>query len=126
MEALMDHDFARLRAVLPEDFVFHDHRRAGLGRVEGAAAFVASLAPLAEQAPDFCIETLFTIAIGEHGMLDMARVFGTLAASGGAFETFYARLGTWRGDRIVAMELFEPNDLDRARARFTELHRESA
>jgi hypothetical protein len=121
IQALLDHDFERLRDVLPEDFVFHDHRRTGLGRLEGAAAFVDSLAPVAEQAPDFCIETLYTVDLGEHGMLDMARVFGTLAASGGAFETCYARLGTWRGDRIVSMELFEPEDLELARARFEEL-----
>jgi ketosteroid isomerase-like protein len=121
LDALLHHDFERLRAALPGDFVFHDHRRTGLGRLEGAAAFVESLAPLAEQAPDFCIETLYTVALGENGMLDVARVFGTLAASGGAFETVYARLGTWRGERTVAMELFELDDLDRARARFEEL-----
>jgi ketosteroid isomerase-like protein len=126
MDALLRHDFERLRAALPDDFVFHDQRRTGLGRLVGAAAFVDSLAPVAEQAPDFCIETLYTVAIDEHGMLDMARVFGTLAASGGAFETCYARLASWRGDRIVSMELFEPEDLDRARARFEELCARSA
>jgi hypothetical protein len=118
--ALVHHDFERLHAVLPGDFVFHDHRRTGLGRLAGPAAFVASLAPLAELSPDFCIETLYTVAIGEQGMLDVARVFGTLAASGGAFETAYVRLGTWRGDRIVAMELFELEELDAVRARFEE------
>jgi hypothetical protein len=97
--------------------VFHDHRRTGLGRLEGGTAFVASLAPRAEQAPDFCMESLYTIAVAEHGMLDMARVFGTLAASGGTFESVYARLGTWRGDQLVAMEIFEPEDLELARAR---------
>ena len=121
LDALLHHDFERLRAALPEDFVFHDHRRTGLGRLEGGAAFVASLAPLAELSPDFCIETLYTVALGEHGLLEVARVFGTLAASGGAFETVYARLGIWRGERIVAMELFEPEDLELARARFEEL-----
>jgi ketosteroid isomerase-like protein len=118
LRALVDHDFERLREVLPEDFVFHDHRRTGLGRLEGAAAFIQSLDPFAEQAPDFCIETLYTVALGEHGILDVARVWGTLAASGGAFDGCYARLGIWRGERIVSMELFEPEDLDRARACF--------
>jgi class 3 adenylate cyclase/ketosteroid isomerase-like protein len=121
MRALLEHDFGRLRAVLPDDFVFHDHRRTGLGRLEGGAAFVASMAPLAEQAPDFCMETLYTVAVAEHGMLDMARVFGTLAASGGALETVYARLGLWQGDRLVGIEFFEPQDLELARARLEAL-----
>jgi hypothetical protein len=126
MDALLHHDFERLRATLPDDFVFHDQRRTGLGQLGGAAAFVESLGPLGELAPDFCMETLYTIAIGEYGMLDLARVFGTLAATGGAFESCYVRLGIWRGDRIVAMELFEPEDLDLARARFAALRPTSA
>jgi ketosteroid isomerase-like protein len=121
MQALLEHDFGRLRIVLPDDFVSHDHRRNGLGRLEGGPAFVASMAPLAEQAPDFCMETLYTVAVAEHGMLEMARVFGTLAASGGAFETVYARLGLWQGDRLVGIEVFEPQDLELARARLEAL-----
>jgi hypothetical protein len=46
----------------------------------------------------------------------MARIFGTLA-NGGAVESVYLRLGLWRGDRLAAMELFEPDDLEAARAR---------
>ena len=122
LDALLRHDFARLRAALPDDFAFRDHRRTGLGRIEEPDSFIRSLAPIAEQAPDFCIETLYSVAIGAQGMLDVARLYGTLAASGGAFETVYARLGIWRGDRIVGMELYEPEDLDRARARFAEIH----
>ncbi|MGH7899797.1 MAG: hypothetical protein ACREQQ_17710, partial [Candidatus Binatia bacterium] len=34
--AVIDHDLDRVRAVLPDDFVFHDHRRTGPGRIEGA------------------------------------------------------------------------------------------
>src|SRR5262249_54049337 len=34
--ALSDRDLARCRTVLPDDFVFHDHRRSGIGRRERA------------------------------------------------------------------------------------------
>jgi len=46
-EALRDarHDLARVRAALPDDF-FHDHRRTGLGRVDGADAYLSSVAAL--------------------------------------------------------------------------------
>jgi hypothetical protein len=115
LRAMNAHDLERLRAVLPDDFVFDDHRRTGLGRL-GSAAFVGSLAPLFDQAPDLTFEALYTIASEKHGELAMARVFGTLA-NGGAVESAYLRLELWRGDRIAGMELFEPEDLERARAR---------
>jgi hypothetical protein len=35
-------------------------------------------------------------------------------------------LGSWRGDRLVALELFEPEDLARARARFEALRPDPA
>jgi hypothetical protein len=55
----------------------------------------------------------------------LARNFGTLR-EGGAFESVYLRLTSFRG----GMEMFEPEDLDAAQARFEELRatcaRESA
>ena len=66
-------------------------------------------------------EALYAIASDDHGELAMARVFGTLAQSGGAVEVVYLRLGLWRGERLVGMELFEPGDLPQARARFEAL-----
>jgi hypothetical protein len=121
MRGLLEHDLAPLRALLPEDFVLDDHRHTGLGRIEGAAAFIASLAALFDQSSDLVLEGLYTIASAEHGMLEMAHMFGTLAASGGDFESVYLRLFAFEGDRVVAMELFEPDDLDAARARFESL-----
>ena len=56
----------------------------------------------------------------------MAHSFGTLAASGGEVESVYVRLGLYQGDRIVGMELFEPEDLDVARARFEALRPDPA
>ena len=119
IRVFVDHDLARLRAVLPDDFTLDDRRRTGVGRIEGADAWVESLAAIFEQAPDLTVETLYTIAADERGVLEMARMFGTLAASGGAFEGVYLRL--LRAGRRIGFELFEPEDLELARARFAEL-----
>ena len=116
IRAMNDHDLERFRALISDDLVFDDHRRTGVGRLEGAATCVASLAALLEQVQDLTIETLYTVATEKHGDLVMAHMFGTLA-SGGEFETVYARLGLYQGNRLVAMELFEPEDLNVARAR---------
>jgi hypothetical protein len=50
----------------------------------------------------------------------MNHTFGTLA-DGGEFELVYVWLPLFQGGRFVGMELFEPEDLDVARARFVEL-----
>ena len=125
VRAMNAHDPARIRATMGDGFVLHDHRRTGVGRIDGADAFVASLAPLFEQAPDLVVETLYTVATGSHGELCMGRMSGTLAAGGGAFESVYLRILVWDGERGAGMELFEPEDLGLARARFEELGRKS-
>jgi class 3 adenylate cyclase len=118
--ALFDRDLERIRAALPDDFVFDDHRRTGLGRLEGADRYVAGLAAQYELAPDTIFEPLYYVAAEAHGHLAVFRMFGSLA-EGGAFEGVFVRLELHQGDRIVAAEAFEPEDLDRARARFEEL-----
>jgi hypothetical protein len=118
--ALNDHDLERCRALLPDDFVFHDHRRTGVGRLESADDYVASLTPLFERAPGWTNEALYNVAEEKHATLTVARQFGTLA-EGGEFETVVIRLGLYRGDRLGEIEVFEPEDLDVARARFEEL-----
>ena len=117
LRAINAHDLDRLRAAMPDDFVFHDHRRTGVGQLEGAAAYVASLTALFELAPDVTIETLYTVATEKHGELVMAHMFGTLA-DGGEFEIVFVRLALYQDGRGVGAELFEPEDLDVARARF--------
>jgi hypothetical protein len=108
------------RAAIPADFVFHDHRRSGPGRIEGADAWMAWNAALLEQSPDAVPEPLYYVASEEHGSLSLARTFGTLA-EGGEFESVFWSLWLYRDGRPVALERFEPEDLDLARARFEEL-----
>jgi class 3 adenylate cyclase/ketosteroid isomerase-like protein len=118
--ALNDHDLVRLRAALPDEFCFHDHRRTGLGRIGNADDYVASVEAMLEQSRDLTAETLYIIAADEHGSLNLGRMFGSLV-DGGEFESVFLRLGVYRDGRFVGLELFEIEDLDRARARFAEL-----
>ncbi len=117
--ARLDRDLAACRAALPDEYVFDDHRRTGLGRIE-KDEYIASLAALFEQSPDTIFGGLYTIAREEHGFLGIGRRFGTLA-EGGEYESIFVALGHYRGGRIVREENFELEDLDVARARFEEL-----
>jgi hypothetical protein len=113
--AFIDRDLERLRAALPDDFVFHDHRRAGAGRLEGAEAYVAWMATLFESSPDAIIEPIYYLALEPHAGLAVAHSFGALA-EGGAFENVFVQVM-----HEGCAELFEVEDLDRAWACFEEL-----
>jgi hypothetical protein len=120
VRALLDRDPARVRAALPDDYVFYDHRRTGVGRLERADDYVPWHTALWEQSSDAIYEPMYTVARGRHGLLSVMRLFGTLA-EGGPFESVYVNLLRFQGDRFVGAELFELEDLDVARARFEEL-----
>lgn len=120
IRAINDHDLDRLRAALHDRFVYDDHRRTGIGRLEGIDDYVASLRPLFEGAPDFSTDILCYVAAEKHGSLQIARTFGTLA-EGGEFESVFVRLMLYRDGRIGAVEQFELEHLDAARARFEAL-----
>jgi class 3 adenylate cyclase/tetratricopeptide (TPR) repeat protein/ketosteroid isomerase-like protein len=114
-------DLVRFRTALPDDFFFHDHRRTGLGRLDGADAYVASVAALHELAPDAVVgASLYHLADDPHGTLSIAHSFGTLA-NGGAFESVYVMISLYGPDGLAGVELFELDDLELARARFAEL-----
>jgi hypothetical protein len=84
--AVLARDLDGLRAALPEGFVFHDHRRSGAGRVEGADACVAWIATLLEASPDVIMEPLYYVAVERHALVSVSHDFGTLP-DGGAFES---------------------------------------
>ena len=122
--AFLDRDLERCRAAIPADFVFHDRRRSGPGRIEGADAWLAWVATLFEQSPDAIPEPLYTIASSEQGSLTLVHTFGTLAG-GGEFETVFLSLWLYRAGQLVGLERFEPDDLELALARFEELRTSS-
>jgi ketosteroid isomerase-like protein len=117
---LITGDLERIRAVLPDDFVYHDHRRSGAGRLETADAYLAWTRSLFEQCPDAISEPLYEVASGNHGILTVSHAFGTLP-EGGSFESVFVNLIRLERGRPVAAEIFELEDLDVARARFAPL-----
>jgi hypothetical protein len=113
------HDPERLRALLPVDFHLHDHRRTGVGRLQGRDAYVDSLAALWELSRDIRLEVLYFIAVAPQARLYVSRWFGT-NVEGGEFDAVYVCVGFRDGDR-GGLEIFELEDLDAARARFEAL-----
>jgi ketosteroid isomerase-like protein len=114
------HDVARFRTSLGDDFVLEDHRLAGLGRIEGADAYMDSFTALWELAPDQRVEFGQWHAVAPHGVVLALRRAGTLE-SGGAFENEYAWLALASNGRVTHVETFEIEALDAALARFEEL-----
>ena len=100
--------------MLPEHVVFHDHRRTGIGRIEGATEYIASVAALFEQIQHFDSETLYWVGIEPHASLAVARTAGTLVVGGGEFESIFVRLVHHDAGGIRAIELYELDDLARA------------
>jgi ketosteroid isomerase-like protein len=119
LRALVEGDLEALRAALPQEFRFLDCRRTGLGALD-RDAYVESLEALFEQSRDAMMEGLYTLATSACGSLSVARAFGTLAG-GGTFESVYVRILHFRDEKLVGVELYELDDLERARARFDEL-----
>jgi tetratricopeptide (TPR) repeat protein len=118
--AIYDHDLDRIRSALPDDFFVHDHRRTGIGRIEGADDYIASIAAVYEQSPDAIPVTLYNLIEAKHGSLNVGGAVGRLT-DGGEFELVFVRLLLFQDDRFVGFEMFEPEDLDVARARFEAL-----
>jgi hypothetical protein len=119
-EALNDQDTARVRAVLADDVVAHDHRLVGQGEVVGADRYVATLAALRDLAPDIGLGPWFVLALERHGGVVVARSFGT-PPEGGPFEIYYVAVEIVARGRVTRLELFELEAVDAALARFEEL-----
>ena len=114
-------DPERMLAALPADYVFHDHRRTGIGRIEVAADYVAAVVALFESSPDVATEDLYQIAVVEpHGVLSLARTYGHFT-DGGEFESVFLRLQRHPYGRWLGTDLYELDDLDLARTRLAEL-----
>jgi hypothetical protein len=71
---LNDHDLARVRAALADDLFFHDHRLAGLGTLEGADAYLESLAALWRLVPEHHGEVAFELARERYGVVLATKV----------------------------------------------------
>jgi class 3 adenylate cyclase len=116
-------DLAGARAFLTDDFVFHDHRRTGIGRVD-LDGHIEAVQALHALSSEIQLAPLYLIGSAPHGTLSATHWWGT-SAEGGDFESVFVSITQIAGDRLRAMELFELDDLDAARARFEELGRET-
>lgn len=58
VRAWNDHDLERLRTLLPDDFYLDDRRRTCVGRIDSAAAYLASLAALWVLSRDLRLDAL--------------------------------------------------------------------
>ena len=121
MRAWNTHDLARMRALLPDDFYLDDHRRTGVGRLDGADAYLASIAAMYQLSHDLRTETLYIVSVAAHGVVWVARWSGT-NAEGGEFDAVYVCVGLQRDGRPTGLEIFEIDALDAALARFEECH----
>src|SRR5262249_9721362 len=81
----IDHDPVRARAAFADDLVVHDHRLAGLGLLEGADAYLESLAALWTLSPDDHTEAWFELARERHGVVAAVKWVGTFP-EGGPYE----------------------------------------
>jgi class 3 adenylate cyclase/tetratricopeptide (TPR) repeat protein len=120
--AIEARDWVAYRAQLADDFRMRDHRRPALLSEQGPDEYVASLAALAELAPDVRPEMFGVPAWSQHGSVMLLRAEGT-AADGGPFENLFALVHAidTKSGRSVALELFDIDDIDSALARFAEL-----
>jgi class 3 adenylate cyclase/tetratricopeptide (TPR) repeat protein len=114
-----DHDRARIRAALADDAVMLDHRLSGIETI-GADAYVESLAVFWPDVPD-ARSDWFPLLQDRRGCLGVGSVFGTF--EGGPFEVSLISLLEVDQGRVTRIEIFERQDLERARARFAELRR---
>jgi hypothetical protein len=121
IEGVNDRDLARVRAVVADDFVMEDHRRTGVGRIEGASGLVDSATVLWNLAPDAQFHAEHMLACERHGFVGAGRIVGTLAEGGGTFEIYTISVFAVERGRITRHDIFEPEDVDAALARFAEL-----
>jgi len=113
-----------MRATMRDDYLFHDHRRTGPGRLEGRDGYLAWIATLFERSSDAIIEPLYYVATGAHGHVAVGHTLGT--HDGGEFESVFVQVVFYRDDRRAGAELFELDDLDAALARYEALRTEAA
>jgi hypothetical protein len=120
IEGFNDHDRARMRSVLADDVVSHDHQLTGHGLVERADAYLDVGTGVWALARDAQLELLSVLALDRHGGVGISRTFGTLP-EGGDFEIQNIDLVAVDRGRITRIENFESDALDAALARLAEL-----
>ena len=127
MAGARSRDLSRCRSVLAPDFVLEDHRRTGMGRLEGADVYLESIDAMLRLVAGTPIIEIgwYWPAIATDIGLTVSRVEGT-TVQGGHFESEYYFLFILDGGpngkkRISRFEFFELEHIELALARFQEL-----
>lgn len=94
-----------------------NHRQLG----SSSADYITSIRTLTSLAPDLWIETAEVLAHSTLGVACHVVVKGT-SSDGFAIEVPFVLINLWGGDRVTHIEAFDPEDRDRALARFEELN----
>jgi ketosteroid isomerase-like protein len=114
-------DRRRFAREYTDDFVVEDHRRTGMGRLDGVEAYMASVEALWQLAPDSRLELGWHwLAVDRRGGVVTCRRTGRLA-DGGAYESDYLVLFIVEDGRARRLEMFEVDAADAALARFEAL-----
>ena len=117
--AYNDWDIDAGRALSAEDFLYIDHAPASAGEIRGVDSWIAYHQQMVSLAP-----TLFRLneSIEAKGPVAFwtTRAYGT-DEFGGAFERRQIAVGVVESDRLLRLEMFPTEDIDRARARYEEL-----
>ncbi len=98
----------------------NDRRRTGMGELEGADAYIASVVAMQELIPDARIDILYSPAVSANGRVNVARNSGR-NREGGLVESFFVSLLLYGEEKIIRSEMFELEQLDAALARLEEL-----
>jgi class 3 adenylate cyclase len=115
LDAVDTHDLAAYVATLADEVIVVDHRRTGVGRIEGAAAYAASMEAGGRLAQGGHAELGWHCpAYGRHGVVTVVRIAG-------AYESEHLEVLAHARGRFTNIEMFELEDLDAALARFEEL-----
>jgi hypothetical protein len=107
------------RECLAGDLTFRDHRTLGFGLAD-RDELIDIVRSRDDLAPDWWVETLWTLAWNDRGRVSLVCERGTVAG-GGPFENVHVRVAVTDGDRINRVELFAVDDAERALKRFGEL-----
>jgi class 3 adenylate cyclase/ketosteroid isomerase-like protein/tetratricopeptide (TPR) repeat protein len=122
VDAFNEKDSAKWRATFADDLVVEDHRRTGMGRLDGVDAYTRSVEALWALAPDTKVEEGWGWPVFDrHGAISVIDRTGMMPHRGGGFENEYLLLYLVAQGRITRVELFEMDALDLALARFEEL-----
>jgi len=113
-------DEATLRALIADDFYQKDHRLTSLPEMHGPDGILESVRTFREVMPDlqFYVQRF-------HRLADAGYVVSMVTTghsdAGAAGEVVFVAASIFRDGKIHRVERFEPDDVDRALARFDEL-----